>query len=95
MSTIEQINLIFKEALKQKDIARKNDSHLENYNKASVLGSQDLNLTFHGVLDRPYRKSWSKEKVVEHIKSLCGTHFEPSAVELFMKMLSKYEINAN
>lgn len=44
MSIIEQINLIFKEALKQKDIARKNDSHLENYNKASVLYKQASNM---------------------------------------------------
>ena len=45
--------------------------------------------------DRPYRKGWTKEKVIEHIKSLSGTQFEPSAVELFIKMLGKYEMNAN
>lgn len=36
--------------------------------------------------DRPYRAAWSKEKTLEHIRSLSGTHFEPKAVELFFKM---------
>ena len=44
--------------------------------------------------DRPYRKSWSKEKVIEHIKSLSGTHFEPKAVELFLNMMNEDEKNA-
>ena len=35
--------------------------------------------------DRPYRQGWSKEKVIEHIKSLSGTHFDPKIVELFLK----------
>lgn len=44
MSILDQINKIFEEALKQKDIARKDDSHLENYNKASVLYKQASNM---------------------------------------------------
>ncbi len=36
--------------------------------------------------DRPYRKSWSKEKVLEHITSLSGTHFEPKIVQLFLNL---------
>ncbi len=39
--------------------------------------------------DRPYRQGWSKEKVIEHIKSLSGTHFEPKAVELFLNMINE------
>ncbi len=34
--------------------------------------------------DRSYRKSWPKEKVLEHIRSLSGTYFDPYAVELFL-----------
>lgn len=34
--------------------------------------------------DRPYRKAWPKEKVLEHISSLSGSQFDPRAVELFM-----------
>jgi HD-GYP domain-containing protein (c-di-GMP phosphodiesterase class II) len=30
--------------------------------------------------DRPYRKAWSKEKTLEHIHSLAGTHFDPKVV---------------
>jgi PAS domain S-box-containing protein len=44
--------------------------------------------------DRPYRQAWSKEKVIEHIKSLSGTHFDPKAVELFMNMMNEDERNA-
>ncbi len=39
--------------------------------------------------DRLYRQGWSKEKVIEHIKSLSGTHFEPKAVELFLNMMNE------
>ncbi|MHB0989283.1 MAG: HD domain-containing phosphohydrolase [Bellilinea sp.] len=37
--------------------------------------------------DRPYRQGWPEEKVIEHIKSLSGTHFDPKAVELFLKVI--------
>ena len=43
--------------------------------------------------DRPYRQAWSKEKVIEHIKSLSGTHFDPKAVELFLNMMNEDEKN--
>jgi HD-GYP domain-containing protein (c-di-GMP phosphodiesterase class II) len=36
--------------------------------------------------DRPYRKAWSKEKVIAYIMSLSGTHFEPKIVELFLNL---------
>jgi putative nucleotidyltransferase with HDIG domain len=44
--------------------------------------------------DRPYRQSWPKEKVIEHIKSLSGTHFDPKAVELFLSKINDPEENA-
>jgi response regulator RpfG family c-di-GMP phosphodiesterase len=34
--------------------------------------------------DRPYRKAWEKEKVIEYIKSESGKHFDPAVVELFL-----------
>jgi len=34
--------------------------------------------------NRSYREAWPKEKVIEHIKSLSGTHFDPKMVELFL-----------
>lgn len=37
--------------------------------------------------NRPYRQGWTKEKVIEHIKLLSGTHFDPKAVELFLNMI--------
>jgi putative nucleotidyltransferase with HDIG domain len=39
--------------------------------------------------DRPYRKAWPEEKVLEHIKANIGTHFDPKAVELLLKMISE------
>ncbi len=38
--------------------------------------------------DRPYRAAWSHEKVMDHIQSLSGTHFDPKAVDLFVKLIS-------
>jgi HD-GYP domain-containing protein (c-di-GMP phosphodiesterase class II) len=39
--------------------------------------------------ERPYRPGWEKEKVIDHIKSLSGTHFEPKVVQLFLKMMNE------
>lgn len=39
--------------------------------------------------DRPYRKGWPEEKVLEHIKAGSGTHFDPQAVELFLRVLQE------
>ena len=44
--------------------------------------------------DRPYRQSWAEEKVIEHIKSLSGTHFEPKVVELFVTMMNEHKKTA-
>jgi HD-GYP domain-containing protein (c-di-GMP phosphodiesterase class II) len=41
--------------------------------------------------DRPYRKSWTKEKVLEYIKSESGKHFDPAVVEVFIKEVEKDE----
>jgi putative nucleotidyltransferase with HDIG domain len=38
--------------------------------------------------DRPYRAAWSKEKTLEHIKSLSGAHFDPKVVEVFLQLES-------
>ncbi len=37
--------------------------------------------------DRPYRKGWEEEKVREHIRSQSGTHFDPNAVNLFLRVM--------
>lgn len=41
--------------------------------------------------DRPYRPSWPQEKVLEHIRAGSGTHFDPHAVETFMKIMAEKE----
>jgi PAS domain S-box-containing protein/putative nucleotidyltransferase with HDIG domain len=46
--------------------------------------------------DRPYRKSWAPEKVLEHIQALSGTHFDPKVVNLFIRFIheNNYLTNA-
>jgi putative nucleotidyltransferase with HDIG domain/PAS domain S-box-containing protein len=41
--------------------------------------------------DRPYRAAWSKEKVIEHIRSLSGSHFDPDIVKAFLKTADEME----
>lgn len=41
--------------------------------------------------DRPYRKGWSKEQAIEHIKSLAGKHLDPTAVEYFLGIANLYK----
>ena len=36
--------------------------------------------------DRPYRAAWPEERVLEHIASLSGTHFDPRAAEAFIAL---------
>jgi HD-GYP domain-containing protein (c-di-GMP phosphodiesterase class II) len=37
--------------------------------------------------DRPYRKAWNEEKVLEYIATSTGAHFDPKAVELFFSII--------
>jgi PAS domain S-box-containing protein len=36
--------------------------------------------------DRPYRKGWPDDRVINHIKAGRGTHFDPDVVDLFLSM---------
>ena len=37
--------------------------------------------------DRPYRRAWPRERVMDHLRSLAGTHFDPNVVALFLSLL--------
>lgn len=37
--------------------------------------------------DRPYRKAWPYEKIVEYMREQSGTHFDPKVVVLFLQMM--------
>ncbi|MCD4803514.1 MAG: PAS domain S-box protein, partial [Anaerolineales bacterium] len=37
--------------------------------------------------DRPYRKAWSKEKILAHIKEQSGKHFDPRVMDAFLKII--------
>jgi PAS domain S-box-containing protein len=36
--------------------------------------------------DRPYRKAWPREKILDHIKEQSGKHFDPKVVEVFLDL---------
>lgn len=38
------------------------------------------------ISDRPYRPAWTKEKALEHIQGLSGTHFDPRVVKAFFEV---------
>lgn len=38
--------------------------------------------------DRPYRKAWTREQVLEHIREQSGKHFDPRVVDVFLKEVS-------
>jgi putative nucleotidyltransferase with HDIG domain len=37
--------------------------------------------------ERPYHDGWPDERVLEHLDSLAGTHLDPHAVDVFIKMM--------
>ena len=37
--------------------------------------------------DRPYRKAWTVERTLEHIRTLAGSHFDPVVVDCFMRIM--------
>ena len=39
--------------------------------------------------DRPYRPTWMREKALEYIKALSGVHFDPKAVEVFLRVVGE------
>jgi putative nucleotidyltransferase with HDIG domain len=38
--------------------------------------------------DRPYRKAWSEAEVLDYIQEHSGTHFDPSVVDSFFKIIT-------
>ncbi len=43
--------------------------------------------------DRPYRKAWPHEKVLEYIKHESGSHFDPNIVEIFLHEMKNLNDN--
>ena len=37
--------------------------------------------------DRPYRRAWERERIVEEIRTQSGQHFDPRVVEAFLQLL--------
>jgi PAS domain S-box-containing protein len=37
--------------------------------------------------DRPYRKAWTREKAISHIREQAGSHFDPEVVKVFLNEL--------
>ena len=43
--------------------------------------------------DRPYRKAWSREKTINHLKSQSGKHFDPQVAEAFIELIEELDKN--
>jgi response regulator RpfG family c-di-GMP phosphodiesterase len=41
--------------------------------------------------DRPYRKAWRQDKVIEYLKDIAGTHLDTRIVEVFLRMIAEDE----
>ena len=41
--------------------------------------------------DRPYRKAWPQEKIIDYVREQTGSHFDPDVVEAFFELLAKME----
>ena len=39
--------------------------------------------------DRPYRDRWPEAKVLDYLRSQSGSHFDPAAVEAFLRLQSR------
>jgi len=39
--------------------------------------------------DRPYRRGWTREITLEHIRELSGSHFDPQVAEAFLRMMKE------
>jgi PAS domain S-box-containing protein/putative nucleotidyltransferase with HDIG domain len=42
--------------------------------------------------DRPYRKAWDREKIIQYLQENSGTHFDPQIVQTFLRMLVEEQI---
>ncbi len=45
--------------------------------------------------DRPYRQGWSDPEVLDHLRSIAGTHLDPAVVAHFLKTLAPTEARPN
>ena len=39
--------------------------------------------------DRPYRKKWAKEEIIEHIQSISGSYLDPEIAGVFLDCLNE------
>lgn len=42
--------------------------------------------------DRPYRRAWERERVLEYIRAQAGVQLDPRAVELLFKLLEEHPV---
>jgi HD-GYP domain-containing protein (c-di-GMP phosphodiesterase class II) len=41
--------------------------------------------------DRPYREAWTRQRVLNHIKEMAGTRFDPKVAQEFLRMIAEDE----
>jgi putative nucleotidyltransferase with HDIG domain len=42
--------------------------------------------------DRPYRQAWATERVLDHLRNLSGTHFDPAVVQAFLALMQENDV---
>ena len=42
--------------------------------------------------DRPYRRAWPDEEVIEHLQAEAGKYFDPRIVEIFLDLVEQGKI---
>lgn len=71
----------------QRDVTdqQRNEQELQRLNQRLARRLQRLTALRS---DRPYRQSWSEERVIERIRLGSGSYFDPRVVAAFLEMLS-------
>jgi HD-GYP domain-containing protein (c-di-GMP phosphodiesterase class II) len=39
--------------------------------------------------DRPYRKAWPRQRVIEYLKEISGTYLDPEIAAIFLRMIAE------
>ena len=45
--------------------------------------------------NRPYREGWPERRVMDHIRALTGSHFDPQVVQRFIELMQSEAVAAD
>ena len=91
---VTQLDLRHKIALQERttislcdseSLLKKSESRLQLILDSAAYALWDVDVWDALRSERPYRSSWSEERVCQHLEFLSGTHFDPEMVALFLR----------